>query len=192
MRDLYENGKAHRVFVPRFLITLLCNAVPLFEGGDNEVRGLWRRLKIIPFEMEFVSNPSKPNQRRLDPHLTERAATWGPQFMLMLMNVYRDYLKAERILQVPAKVERKLDEQKEENDPFPSWFTQTLVECPTGRVHLHRIADRFTAANLGMRYTARTVKSKLISYSISVKGERDLECGCGNPNICLIGYEFRK
>lgn len=138
-RNVHE--KNIRAYRPRFLVTLLCNAIPLFQGAETEVRGLWRRLKIIKFEMEFVENPQHPYERKLDHQLEEKTETWGPQFMLFLIEIYRAYVASGRQFTVPKKVECNLDEQREENDPFPTWFRQNLEIKAGHKLHVHRVVE---------------------------------------------------
>ncbi len=187
-------------YMPRFLITLLCNAIPLFEGGDQEVRGLWRRLKIISFETVFVTNPTESYQRAINVAIEEEAQTWGPHFMLLLMEVYRSYLARNRTLHIPARVERNLEEQKEDNDPFPSWFTRNVRKNSGNNIHLHRVIDKFNELALlqdargnNIRYTAHKVKSKLKMMRVDYKlipNKRDTMCECTMPTVCLADFEL--
>ena len=119
-------------YVPRFLVTLLCNVIPLIEGGEDDVRGIWRRLKIIHFGTIFKNNPhpDRPNEKLADPLLGEKSKAWGPHFMLWLMEIYEKYVQNNRILHVPLEVEASLQEQKAENSPFDAWIEQNLVWAP--------------------------------------------------------------
>lgn len=192
VRNVHE--KVARSYRPRFLITLLCNAIPLFQGAETEVRGLWRRLKIIKFEMEFVEHPQKSYERKLDHQLEERTESWGPEFMLMLIEQYRAYIANGRQVAVPDKVQANLEEQKEENDPFPNWFEQNLQEVEGSKVHVHAVTERFNASQLCPKeYKTSVLAKRLRSMSLNVttKGSRVSSCHCGVPNIALEGYQFK-
>ncbi len=131
-------------FYPRFLVTLLCNAVPLFQGGADEVKGLWRRLHIISFEQEFVADPKLPHQRKEDSTLKKRMERWPPHFMKMLIDVFTKYVRGGKQLSIPPQVTRNLEEQKEENSPFDRWLEENLVKAnEPHRIHFHRVKRAF-------------------------------------------------
>ena len=189
------HGTTITSYRPRFLVTLLCNTIPLFQGAETEVRGLWRRLKIIKFEMEFVADPQLPHERKLDTGLEERTESWGPEFMLMLIERYRAYVANNSEVSIPAKVEHNLQEQREENDPFPSWFEQTTMRKVGAKIHLHILAEQFNAANLGIQYDAKAMRRKLIQMRLPLstnRNDRVNECYCGIPRSSLNDYQFNQ
>jgi phage/plasmid-associated DNA primase len=181
--------KLHR-YVPRFLLTLMSNKTPLFEGSETEVQDLWRRLKIVDFEKNS-DEPRESHERERDLWVEERVREWGPQFMLWLMEIFRDYISRGRTLQVPAEVERTPDDQKDESDPFPNWFREHFRAKTGSRVHIHRIAERYNDHVAKRAYTATSLKSRLTSMKLdtSTNSERARGCPCGNANKCLLGYE---
>ena len=190
-RNVHE--KKNRTFRPRFLVTLLCNTIPLFQGAETEVRGLWRRLKIIRFEMEFVENPQHWYERKLDHQLEERTETWGPQFMLLLIEKYREYIARGRKITVPKKVEHNLQEQKEENDPFPNWFRQNVEARPGNKLHVHLLMERFNAEQTAdKRYQTRNLTTKLRGMKVRF-GDKQLRggCECGKNNTYIDGYDWK-
>lgn len=128
-------------YVPRFIVTLLCNTVPLIEGGEDDIRGIWRRLKIVHFGTVFTDdpNPDRPNERLADSTLMDRSNEWGPDFMLMLIAIYKRHIAEGGRIRVPEAVQRNLEEQKEDNDQTEAWLIAN-VRKETGKIiHLHRI-----------------------------------------------------
>ena len=70
----YITGRApHAVrqitFKPTHKIFLLTNHKPKVDAHDA---ALWRRVLLIPFELSFVANPTKPNERKADLKLAEK------------------------------------------------------------------------------------------------------------------------
>ena len=128
---------------PRFLITMLCNEIPLFDGAESEIRGLWRRLKIIKFQTNFVDNPTLPHHRLTDVNLNTKMERWPPFFMLLLIRRYQQYLQEGSRVIVPEEVDRNITEEQQENNPMDMWLAANLVEAPGKRVHVHRFQKAY-------------------------------------------------
>lgn len=192
--DIVECRACHKneviKYYPRFLVTLLCNAVPKFEGAKEETRGLWRRLVIIKFEQEFVDgDPVHPWQRRVDTDLKQKMETWGPTFMRMLIDNYiNGYVKRGRTLTIPSQISENLDEQRAENDPLDYWLQAHLRPQPGKRIHLHRFEIYWKEACRlrGIKddtfpcKTTMTKKLQRIGYELTGTNDRqrDAECSC--------------
>ncbi|KAJ3088598.1 hypothetical protein HK100_007995, partial [Physocladia obscura] len=115
-------------FMPMFLPTLLCNTIPLIDGGETDIRALWRRMKIIYFPMEFVDHePQTKFQRPIDTGLLDRIKTWGPEMMLLLTEIYVEYSRGDFKLVTPESVDKRVTEQKEENNPFSRFIRENLI-----------------------------------------------------------------
>ena len=63
-RGLYE--KHLMKVTPTHLLLLLTNHKPYADPDD---KAFWERLRLITFNMRFVTNPVGPNERAKDPHL---------------------------------------------------------------------------------------------------------------------------
>ncbi len=73
-------------YVPQFKLLLACNHLPnIPDGGDG---GVWRRIRVIPFEQKFVREPSGPNEQLLDKTVKEKLKTWNQGLTWLLLNVY--------------------------------------------------------------------------------------------------------
>ncbi len=160
-------------FYPRFLITLLCNAIPLFQGGGEETRGLWRRLHIISFEQEFVAEPKLAHQRKDDPTLKKRMDRWPPHFMRMLIEVFKSFVDGGRVLTVPPKVQMNLEEQKDENTPIDSWLEENLERgTEDDRIHLHRLSREFEQAMERLSQIEKTERPRAQQKSATVMEQK--------------------
>lgn len=183
------NSPTYRDFLPRFLITLLTNAVPLLEGGDEDVRGIWRRLKIVHFATVFTNNPSpdRPNEKKADPTLDERSKSWGAEFMLLLMETYREYVGNGRQISVPREVELNLQEQREENSPLDSWLQENLVGDPGKRVHLHRFEKAF-----GSKCRSLVNRLQALGHQVGAVDVKKKDFGCCVSSFrCVTGINVR-
>jgi P4 family phage/plasmid primase-like protien len=72
-------------YIPQFKILLACNKLPTIPSDDG---GTWRRIRVIDFAQRFVSNPTLPNEQKIDPSLREKIKTWNQALMWLLINEY--------------------------------------------------------------------------------------------------------
>lgn len=77
-------------YVPQFTMILTCNNLPYIPANDN---GTWRRLRVTPFESEFVEpddakNGLTENQFLKDDDLKEALPQWGPYLMWLIITKY--------------------------------------------------------------------------------------------------------
>jgi P4 family phage/plasmid primase-like protien len=70
-------------FYPQWKLMLTCNSLPTISATDG---GTWRRLRVVPFEMEFVDNPSKSYQKKIDRTIKKKLPLWAEAFMSILIN----------------------------------------------------------------------------------------------------------
>jgi hypothetical protein len=86
--------EARPAFYPKFLITVFCDAIPLFRGGEIEVRKALRNLRVIPFRQESI----------MEGTVMQQLTNWVPTFMRMLMDRYALYLAESRNIVTPTAV----------------------------------------------------------------------------------------
>ncbi|RKO94813.1 hypothetical protein BDK51DRAFT_32695 [Blyttiomyces helicus] len=60
---------------------------------DGEDDAIWDRYRIIDFVFKFADNVKGPFEKKIDCHLKDEVKTWGPQFMLILLDYYKQYEK---------------------------------------------------------------------------------------------------
>ncbi|KAJ3144052.1 hypothetical protein HDU86_002702 [Geranomyces michiganensis] len=191
-------------FLPRFIITLLCNDIPKLSGGELDLNALWRRVKIIRFDKKFVRSPRAecPHEMLIDLDLDAKMERWPGEFLLLLMEIYRKYLSTGRQLNEPPEVIANVNEQKVENNPFPSWFFQEYTPCPESFIHVHSIAEQFETylrtdnnkPNLCGPATKDIIK-QLIGMSLDVPEKavriRGGGCLCNNLARVLSGWTLK-
>lgn len=111
-------------YVPQFKMVMVCNDLPEILGKDD---GTWRRIRVVPFEAEFVDGvPTEPNQFKKDKLLEEKMKTWCNAFMwLLLKKYYPKYCKDG--LSEPDEVKLKTSKYRHDNDVY-SEFIDTTYE----------------------------------------------------------------
>ena len=143
VRNCHSNE--HVEFTPHFLVTLLCNSIPLISGGEEDVGALWRRVKVIDFPVQFVANPKNKMQKKADTRLDEKMKAWAPEMMLMLIEIYTEYVQGGRVLHVPQCVEKNVEAQRRENNKVSAFLHEILEKKEDGKsaVHTHQLLELF-------------------------------------------------
>ena len=88
-------------YVPQFKLVLTCNVLPHIPSSDQ---GTWRRLRVSPWESEFVDEPKYPNQFKRDYNLLEKMTRWKEIFLWYLEKKWYP-LYREKGLKEPEKEE---------------------------------------------------------------------------------------
>jgi len=125
-RALYGNPFE---FVPQFKLILTCNVLPRIPSND---RGTWRRLRVTPYETEFVEkNPQGPKQFLIDEELGEEFPTWAQPFMWLILNKYYPIYKKgcdKKPYQIsePPKVTQYTNEYKKGSDIYMEFLDENV------------------------------------------------------------------
>lgn len=124
-RPLYGNPF---YYVPQYKIVLTCNNLPTIPSTDE---GTWRRLRVSPFESEFVdSNPNESKRRFLkDEELQEEFKEWSKGLMWLVINKYypkyRQGINNKRYkIAEPLKVVQFTNNYKKESDIYMEFMNE--------------------------------------------------------------------
>ena len=115
-------------YKPQFKLGLVCNKLPNIPATDG---GTWRRLRVIPFESEFVDklDPRKQRQFKKDPSLPDKMKNWAAPFMWLLLNVYyKKYREGNYVIEEPKKVTMFTDKYKRDSDKYHEFLSEYIVE----------------------------------------------------------------
>ena len=113
-------------FKPNVGIIILCNDIPEFTVNDEAT---WDRCRCVNFPTKFVRNPIGDNQKKVDTKLSEKIKYWKNDFMLLLIEYYRKYIKEG--INPTDKVMKLTMKQKEETDIYEIYLNET-IEKSTG------------------------------------------------------------
>jgi P4 family phage/plasmid primase-like protien len=98
-------------FYPQFKTLLACNKLPEIPSTDG---GTWRRIRVVPFEIQFVDNPVEVHERKKDPDLRRDMETWHQAFMSILV-YYNEKFKLEGNSE-PKKVTEQTNQYQQKSD----------------------------------------------------------------------------
>jgi P4 family phage/plasmid primase-like protien len=118
-------------YKPQFTMVLTCNNLPYIPATDN---GTWRRLRVVPFESEFVDeNPTGERQFAKDEELAEEFPEWRqPLMWLIITKYYPIYFngvngKKYKIYE-PEKVKQFTKNYKMDSDVYMEFLEENLIK----------------------------------------------------------------
>ena len=121
-RGLWANIDEWR---PRFQLRIACNNdLPEFQNNGGGDEGILTRLLMYHFAKRFSENPRSQNELPLDRSLPGKLASleWKQQYMLWLLDLYRDYRLAEGFLPAfPQEVIEVTNEYKKDVDSLQAF-----------------------------------------------------------------------
>lgn len=119
-------------YVPQFTMVLTCNNLPHIPATDD---GTWRRLRVTPFESQFVDeNPDHSKRRFLkDEELQEEFATWAQPLMWLILTkyykIYEDGINGKRYkIHEPEKVKQFTKNYKMDSDIYMEFLNDNIVK----------------------------------------------------------------
>jgi P4 family phage/plasmid primase-like protien len=169
-------------YKPQFKMGLLCNKLPqlpvVMDGGTI------RRLKVIPFESEFVDKIDPKNngkQFKKDPNLGEKMKTWGPGFMWILVNLYyKKYKESNFQISEPKKVTQFTDKYRIDSDKYYEFLSEYVVDTRdiNDMVSVVSLYSTFRNWHSEAGY-GRSIpnRNEFINY---IKSNKKYEMECGN------------
>lgn len=107
-------------YQPKFKLMMAGNHKPIIRGRDN---GIWRRIRLIPFEANIP-----PSQR--DKNLPAKLHAELPGILNWALKGYRD-LHKNGGLKTPAYVEKAVEDYRKEMDLLEAWTSACCAVGPT-------------------------------------------------------------
>jgi len=125
-------------FYPQFKTLLACNKLPEIPSTDG---GTWRRIRVVPFEIQFVDEPKEPHERKKDPVLRRDMETWHQAFMSILV-YYNELFKKEGNSE-PKKVTEQTNQYQQKSDFVLEYLNDRVEYDETYKVLSTDLYDDF-------------------------------------------------
>ena len=120
-RGVYD--KHYTEFSPTHTLFLLTNHKPHIPENENS---MWQRVILIPFELSFVDNPKKPNERKRDPHLKEKLLKEKSGILAWLIKGYFKYQRDG--LNPPDIIFHQINQYKKDEDSVQTFIKECCIK----------------------------------------------------------------
>ena len=108
-------------FKPQFKLISLFNDIPNVDKLDA---GFWSKCKVVNFPTTFVKNPKNKNELPIDKDLKEKLVEWKQDFMLLLIEYCKKYIKYGLIF--PKSVEKQTEKYKNSVDCYENFINDCI------------------------------------------------------------------
>lgn len=108
-------------FSPAFKLIMAGNHKPIVRGNDN---GIWRRIRLIPFNRTFA-----PDER--DPHLLAKLKAEAPHILAWMIEGCIKWLQ-QGLGDTPTAIEGATSEYREDQDIVGRWLDEETKQDPLG------------------------------------------------------------
>lgn len=139
VRQLYERSTT---MIPHFTPILIFNSLP--EGCTKVDKAVQRRLEVIPFESEFVHEPTLPHQFPIDVHLSDKFASWKVHlFNILYYDYYREYVLTGRPVPLPEQSRHTANSILDTGMVVATWFNERVVHDSKGVLTFKTVKEDF-------------------------------------------------
>jgi P4 family phage/plasmid primase-like protien len=131
LRNCHSNDMID--FTAKFITLLICNDIPECDDIDNAFS---KRLRCINFPTEFVNEPNKENQKKIDVNINANFDYWKLDFMLLLIEYYKKYTNTHE-LKSTTNILKWTDQYKENTDLYLQFLNETIKETKNEKDKIH-------------------------------------------------------
>jgi len=131
LRNCHSNDMID--FTANFITLLICNDIPDCDDIDNAFS---KRLRRINFNTEFVNEPKKENQKKIDVNINKNFDLWKLDFMLLLIEHYRNYTKTNE-LKLTENILKWTNQYKEDTDLYLQFLNANTEDTNDEKDKIH-------------------------------------------------------
>ena len=137
LRNCHSNDMID--FTANFITLLICNDIPECDDFDNAFS---KRLRCINFPTEFIDNPIKDNQKKIDVNINKNFDYWKLDFILLLIDYYKNYTNT-HILKTTDNILKWTNQYKENTDIYLQFLMEKTEENKDGHIHCSTLYEEF-------------------------------------------------
>jgi P4 family phage/plasmid primase-like protien len=137
LRNCHSNDMID--FTANFITFLICNDIPDCDDIDNAFS---KRLRCVNFPTEFVLEPTKENQKKINVNINENFDLWKNDFMLLLIEYYKKYIQTKE-LKPTNNILKWTDQYKENTDIYLEFLNENTEENKEGHIHCSTLYENF-------------------------------------------------
>jgi putative DNA primase/helicase len=108
---------------PSHTMFIQTNFKPKASAKDG---ALWKRTVLVPFKAEFVADPKKNHERKLDEGFKEKLMLEREGILAWLVKSCREY--QEIGLSIPESVKKETENYRKENDGIERFLSERCIE----------------------------------------------------------------
>jgi P4 family phage/plasmid primase-like protien len=141
-------------FTPVFKLVMAGNHKPIVRGNDN---GIWRRIRLIPFNRTFA-----PDER--DPNLLAKLKAEAPDILAWMIEGCIKWLQ-QGLGDTPTTIEGATSEYREDQDIVGRWLEECTKRDPHGEESTTDLYDSYESWCLrnGLRPSSTVVLGRRLS-----------------------------
>jgi P4 family phage/plasmid primase-like protien len=137
LRNCHSNDMIE--FTARFETLLICNDIPDCDDIDNAFS---KRLRCINFPTEFVLEPKKDNQKKINTNINENFDYWKLDFMLLLIEYYKKYAENKNLV-ATENILKWTNQYKENTDLYLSFLNECTEDSDNENIHCVKLYEKF-------------------------------------------------
>ena len=137
LRNCHSNDMID--FTANFITLLICNDIPECDDIDNAFS---KRLRCLNFPTEFVTDPAKENQKKIDVNININFEYWRSDFMLLLIKYYKKYAEKHE-LKATNNILKWTNQYQEETDLYLQFVNECTEENNDDHIHCSTLYESF-------------------------------------------------
>jgi len=137
LRNCHSNDMLD--FTANFITLLICNDIPDCDDIDNAFS---KRLRCLNYPTEFVTDPKKDNQKKIDVNINKNFEYWRLDFMLLLIEYYKIYIKTHE-LKTTNNILKWTNKYQENTDLYLQFLNECTEENKDGHIHCSSLYEAF-------------------------------------------------
>ncbi|ATZ80273.1 D5 family helicase-primase [Bodo saltans virus] len=137
LRNCHSNDMIK--FTAKFITLLICNDIPDCDDFDNAFS---KRLRCIHFPTEFVDEPKKLNQKKINVNINNNFEYWKLDFILLLIDYYKKY-KIDNKLNPTDNILKWTTQYQENTDLYLQYLLECTEESKNEDVHCSVLYESF-------------------------------------------------